>query len=333
MSLLTLEHDALRGDLWFRRAGELLDELEQIKLQRAQQQEALNSALQKIASVSARCELLEQQLNTEREARMRASCDAREKEKLVTALSEVQKARESAENARENAERQLQDVKSLHEQLKSNEELLRSDLLQRVQELDATKVELLHVKTAHAEAEQRLRDKSARADQLEQQCDALRRELREARTQVVRVAPGSVQERPTSFSPTCDVTRSFGDLDGVSERERESLRHELQMCRAALNEQRTLSTELRRLVEEVRLTTIAEAEDAFSNRVGVLQASMDDLLGALDARTHMLLVRMRGQLGACQVAAHQTPCCTAHLPRCVWSATVPPSSSLLEWSN
>ena len=45
---------------------------------------------------------------------------------------------------------------------------------------------------------------------------------------------------------------------------------------------------------------MAEAEDAFQNRLGVLQASVDDLLGSLDARTHGLLLKMRAQLDACQ---------------------------------
>ena len=78
------------------------------------------------------------------------------------------------------------------------------------------------------------------------------------------------------------------------------LRLELQACVKALERQREMCDELRALVHDARGDAVAAAEESAHARVGVLQASVDELLGCYDGRTHRMLLRWRTQLDACQ---------------------------------
>lgn len=302
--LLAAEREALRGDLWFRRAGELLEELDGLKSARAQLQEELAVAIRKSECAAARCDELERQLTKEREARILAESKSSGCDALSAALEEEKKARAIAEHAHEQNDLRLQEEIKCCDELKSDCKGMHKNLLQQQHFLEEALSELARAKASSDFAEQRLQTERIIRQQQERHCRELQDELNQLRMHPV-IQPKAKENALVLVGPAASPSSATISLPVDAhidwESERDMLLVELRSCREALSEQHSMSTDLRRLVEEVRLSTIAEAEDAFQSRLGLLQASVDDLLGALDARAHGLLVKMRGQLGACQV--------------------------------
>eukprot|EP00966_Prymnesium_polylepis_P075289 1746493-Prymnesium_polylepis.1 len=148
------EQAIFRGDMWFRRAGELLEELQQAKLQHAEQQHALTeqqhaltAAQEKAASA---CDALERRAREERDGVVRAEAAAAE----VVMLRE---ATRDAQQARDRAEARLKMEVALREEAEAREERLRATAREQRGALEEAEAATRRERALRGEADARSR--------------------------------------------------------------------------------------------------------------------------------------------------------------------------------
>lgn len=351
MSMSELEAQRTRADMWFRRAGELLDESSVLREQVAAATAA--AATMRSEAVTARsvaddlarrCSLLSQQV-----AEQQGSAAAVEKECGIELVPD-RAAQQRAEQARDDERHRRELLSSELEAARSGQRRIQVDLdrerriRQRVEEelererreRERCEAELERERRGREDCVERLerewRERERCEEEIGQQrrrADSLRRRVGDLEAALDQVA-SQAQERKqlqlkTAPSPpprpslpatavslggpgvcgsdaeptgaaavnalvtaTDDVRVGPAGIEGYEATERA----------ISLLVRGVLSDELKVLGEGLRATATEQAEAACNSRIAILETAVGQLVGALDAETHRLLLKWRGQLEA-----------------------------------
>lgn len=333
MSLMRAVRDATesetRADMWFRRAGELLDEVSKLREQVASAtavaalvkaeaagagttaRSEVAAARSEAAALATKCDLLQRQiderteslaLDDEHRRRHVAEIEAErsEKRRMALELSYVQQARDIAEKelgserrARERAEGEL----AAEKQARQLADAERARQEQRANTLRGQVADLEHLlELAQRETRRHV----------EQATTPMRASAAlVAPTAIVPPAPAvpsvppslpsvsppvSPQAPPAPPAPETMAVVSAAELDDTASGRSATERALSLLVRGIVG------GELGRMLDELRNAAVEKAEAACSSRVAVLEAAVGELLGSMDAETHRLLLKWRAQV-------------------------------------
>ncbi len=270
---MAVADDATRADMWFRRAGELLDEVskERERSAAATGEAAMAKAMAARAEsradeLRARCEELERNLDEERRARAKSG----------TAL---------ARDVNDAEERML----LLDDECKRLKGLLEEERSEKQQRSRALEEQLADEKAKRAALQKQIEALSNALESSERHAH----ELREAGSVGSSGEGGDDEEKEKGYPSPSTPTGALVCVERAPPADGDAARSALEtMARDVLG------GELERLVSELRDGAVEQAEEACNARVALLEKAVGELLTAMDGKTHHLLLKWRGQLEA-----------------------------------
>ena len=321
MSLIRAVRDATesetRADMWFRRAGELLDEVSKLREQVASAtavaalvkaeaagagttaRSEVAAARSEAAALAAKCDLLQRQiderteslaLDDEHRRRHVAEIEAErsEKRRMALELSYVQQARDIAEKelgserrARERAEGEL----AAEMQARKLADAERARQEQRANTLRGQVADLEHLlELAQRETRRHV----------EQATSPMRASA--ALVAPTAIVPPSLPSVSPPVSPQAPPAPETMAVVSAAEPDDTASGRSATERALSLLVRGIVGGELGSVLDELRNAAVEKAEAACSSRVAVLEAAVGELLGSMDAETHRLLLKWRAQV-------------------------------------
>ncbi len=283
MAALSVDEQRTRADMWFRRAGELLDEVSTLRAQvtsatavAATLRVEATTAQSEVAALATKCELLQKQLDERHDEQRHAALadiegERSERRRMASELGIVQQARERAET-----------------------------------ELAAEKQSRQFAEAERARQEQRAETLRGQVSNLEQLLERAQHEARRLRSEEApssnRAAAAPLPSTsppapPSAPAPPPKVARAVVAVDASEDTESGRAATERALSQLVRG---IVGGELEELLVKLRDSAIEKAEAACGARVAVLEAAVGELLGSMDAETHRLLLKWRAQVETTQ---------------------------------